>query len=140
MVDFGLIDGKLIAGKSVVITYAWKHWDGGKVKFEQVHQGVECVHVVSSALIPNVVGRRIASEKNEIGGQQRRKSKRGIDDIERRIARIVTPFCSLMRLALAGSWSVIRSAAHGVIAIGNATNGVEWIPMNVSDHREITYV
>ena len=140
MVDFRLIYGKLIAGKSVVITNAWKHWGGGKVQFEQVHQGVQCVHVVSSALIPNIVRGRIAGEKNKIGGQRRRKRKRGIDDIERRITRIVAPFSSLMRLYLAGSWPIIRATAHGMIAIGNTANGVERVPVNVSNHREIAYI
>lgn len=116
-----------------------QHLRGGKVQLDEIHQGIQRAHVVRRALIPHIVRRRITSKHDEVRGKRRRKLQGGVDNIQRGVTRIVAPLPRRRRLRIV-TWSIVRSATHGVIAVGDCSYGVEGIPVNVSDHCEISYV
>ena len=122
-----------------MIAYTGQHLRGGKVQLDEIHQGIQRAHVVRRALIPHIVRRRITSKHDEVRGKRRRKLQGGVDNIQRGVTRIVTPLSGGRRLRI-GTWSIVRSATHGVVAVGDGSNGIERIPVNVSDYCEISYV
>ncbi len=122
-----------------MIAYTGQHLRGGKVELHEIHQGIQRAHVVRRALIPHIVRRRITSKHDEVRGKRRRKLQGGVDNIQRGVARVVAPLSSGSRLRIV-AWSIVRSATHGVVAVGDGANGIERIPVNVSDYCEISYV
>ena len=127
-----------------MITDAGKYGDGWEMLLQEAHYSIEGGHVVARALVPHVMGRNVAGEENEVGRESCGKGQRGVDYVEGRVTRVVTPFASEFSLCSSRqnlrARPVVGSAAHWMVAIGDAADGIVGVPVDVGNDGEVADV